>query len=177
MMSGLMTAILAVGAITSAPEAVQWQSNYGEALAATRADDQQPLLVVLDEPQTDEARVEPTLLGEGDAKATDAKLLKRFRLCHIDASTPYGKKVASAFKAKRFPHVAIIDKSGKVVLFKKSGPIDKTEWTNALESHQDGERVAAKHVSYKLGGDSAETTTTPTHSNGSYCPSCQRKRW
>jgi hypothetical protein len=175
MMSFLSIAALAVGALAAGPDAVQWQSNYGEALAATKAADQQPLLVVVDKPQAADARVEPTLLGEGDAPATETKLLKRFRLVHVDATTPYGQKIAGIFKAKRFPHVAIIDKSGSVILYKKSGQIDQTEWTNALESHQDGERVAAKHVSYKLNSDSAATTSG--YSNSSYCPSCQRKRW
>ena len=177
MMSYLVTAMLALGAVASAPEAVQWQDNYGDALKATRAEDQQPLLVVLDEPQTKETRVEPTLMGEGNAPAANKKLLKRFHLVHVDATTPYGQKLAGLFKAKRFPHVAIIDKSGSVILYKKSGQIDKTEWTNALESHQDGERVAAKHISYKLSGDSAQTTSTPATSSNGYCPSCQRRRW
>ena len=179
MTSFLATAMLAIGVLASAPEPVQWQGNYGDALAATRAatstDDQQPLLVVLDEPQAAEARIEPALLGEGAAPAVDTKVLKRYRLCRVDVSTNYGKKVAGVFKARRFPHVAIIDKSGSVVIYKKSGQIDATEWTSALESHQDGERVAAKHVSYKLNGDSAESST-PAYRNNSYCPSCQRNR-
>jgi len=174
MMSYLATAMLAVSVLASSPEPVQWQSDYGDALEATRADDAQPLLVVLDEPQAAETRIEPALLGEDATKAVDTKLLKRFRLVHIDASTKYGKKVAGVFKARRFPHVAIIDKSGKVVIFKKSGKISATEWNSALESHQDGEPVAAKHVSYKLSGDAA-ASSTPTYSNNSYCPSCQRK--
>jgi hypothetical protein len=177
MMSFLATAMLAMGVLASAPDPVQWQGDYGDALAATRAatpaEVQQPLLVVLDEPQAEETRIEPALLGESGTQAVDTKLLKRFRLVHIDASTKYGKKVAGVFKARRFPHVAIIDKSGKVVLFKKSGKISATEWTSALESNKDGERVAAKHVSYKLNSDSAGSST-PAYSNNSYCPSCQR---
>ncbi|MGD9634995.1 MAG: hypothetical protein AB7G28_06720 [Pirellulales bacterium] len=175
MVSFLATAMMAIGVLASAPESTQWQSDYGDALAETRTQDNQPLLVVLDEPQAKETSVEPALLGEGDSKVVDKKLLKHYRLCHIDASTNYGQKVAGVFRAKRFPHVAIIDKSGKVVLFKKSGKITTTEWTNALEAHQDGERVAAKHVSYKLSDD--EAASTPAYSNGSYCPSCQRNRW
>lgn len=176
MFNFLATAMMAIGVLASAPESTQWQSDYGDALAETRATDNQPLLVVLDEPQAKETSVEPALLGEGDSKVVDRKLLGRYRLCHIDASTSYGRKVAGVFRAKRFPHVAIIDKSGKFVLFKKSGKITTTEWTSALEKHQDGERVAAKHVSYKLNSDSA-ASSTPAYSNGSYCPSCQRNRW
>jgi hypothetical protein len=176
MLSYLATAMLAVGALASSPEPVQWQGDYGDALATTRVEAQQPLLVVLDEPQAAETRIEPALLGEGGSRAVDTKLLKRFRLVHIDASTKYGKKVAGVFKARRFPHVAIIDKSGSVIIYKKSGQIDAKEWNSALDSHKDGERVAAKHVSYKIGGD-ASGSSTPAYRNNSYCPSCQRKSW
>lgn len=179
MVSYLATAMMAIGVLASAPESTQWQSDYGDALAATRAADNQPLLVVLDEPQAEDTSIEPVLVngeaGEGDSKVVDKKLLKHFRLCRIDASTSYGRKVAGVFKAKRFPHVAIIDKSGKVILFKKSGKITSTEFTSALEANQDGERVAAKHVSYKLNGDEG-STSTPAYSNSNYCPSCQRNR-
>lgn len=177
MVSFLATAMMAIGVLASAPESAEWQSDYGDALAETRAQDNQPLLVVLDEPQAKETSIEPALSGEGDAKVVDGKLLKHYRLCHIDASTNYGQKVAGVFKAKRFPHVAIIDKSGKVVLFKKTGKISTTELKTALEKHQDGERVAAKHVSYKLGGEEASTSATPVYRSNSYCPSCQRNRW
>lgn len=176
MMSFLATAMLTISALAATSEPVQWQANYGEALAATRADDKQPLLVVLDEPQAKESHIEPALLGEGSKPAVESRLLRRYRLCRIDASTPYGQKVARVFKARRFPHVAIIDKSGSVILYKKSGQIDAGEFKTALEDHKDGERIAAKHVSYKLGGDSVESTSSPAYSNGSYCPSCQRNR-
>ena len=102
--------------------------------------------------------------------------MKRYRLCHVDVTTKYGKKVAGAFKAKRFPHVAIIDRSGSVVIYKKSGQIEATEWTTALKDHQEGNRVAARHVSYKLNSDSAESAT-PAYSNSNYCPNCQRRSW
>lgn len=176
MVSYFATAMMAIGVLASAPESADWQSDYGDALAETRAEENQPLLVVLDEPQGKETRIEPALLGEGDSQVVDRKLLKHYRLCHIDASTKYGQKVASVFKAKRLPHVAIIDKSGKVVLFKKTGKITTTEWTSALEKHQDGERVKAKQVSYNFGGEEA-SSSTPAYRNNSYCPSCQRNRW
>ena len=175
MMNFLATVMLVLGAVTADPQPVQWQDDYGDALEATRTNAEKPLLVVLDEPQAEATRVQPALL-EGKADVQEAKLLKHYNLVHIDASTKYGRKVAGAFRAKRFPHVSIIDRSGKVVIFKKSGKISSTEWTSALEAHQDGERVQAKRVSYKLDGEEA-ATSTPSYSNKSYCPSCQRNRW
>lgn len=177
MVSYLATAMMAIGLLASTPDSTEWKSDYGDALAETRAEDNQPLLVVLDEPQAKETSIEPALQEASDVEVADGKLLKHYRLCRIDASTKYGQKVAGAFKAKRFPHVAIIDKSGKVVLFKKAGRITTTELTTALEKHQDGERVKAKTVSYNLNGESASTSATPVYRSNSYCPSCQRNRW
>ena len=173
MVSYLATAVLAVSVLAGTPQPVEWQADYGKALAATR-DGDQPLLVVLDEPKSAEARVEPALLGEGAVNTPDAELLHRYRLCHVDASTPYGKKVAGAFAAKRFPHVAIIDRSGSVILFSKSGKIAQNEWRTALNEHQDGTRPLHR-VSYKLTGDASESSSTPAYSNPGYCPSCQRR--
>ena len=171
MVSYVAAAMLAVGVLSSAPEPVTWQDNYGDALAATRADDKQPLLVVLDEPKEDGSRVEPALLGEGQPKAEEAKLLKHYRRCHIDVSTKYGRRIANAFRAKRFPHVAIIDKTGKVILYKKSGQIDEQEWNNALKTHQDGKRVAARQASYQVNGNADSSA----NSSKSSCPYCQRR--
>ena len=64
MVSYLATAMLAISVLAGTPQPVEWQADYGKALAATRAGDQ-PLLVVLDEPQAADARIEPALLGEG----------------------------------------------------------------------------------------------------------------
>lgn len=174
MMSYLATAILALSAVGAAPQPVEWEADYGDALAATRSEDK-PLLVVLDQPKDEKLRVQPALLSEGSTKAEDAEKLEGYNLCHVDASTEYGQKVAKAFKAKRFPHLAIIDRTGKVVIFKKSGQISATEWDNALASHRDGNRTSARRVSYKLSGET--TDSTPVYRNNSYCPSCQRKSW
>ncbi len=172
MVSYLATVMLAISVLASAPQGIEWQSDYGDALAETRSN-VEPLLVVLDMPQSADARIEPALLSEGlgDPEATEQ--LKGYNLCHVDVSTKYGKKLASVFKATSFPHVAIIDKSGSVVIFKNSGKMSKSEWTTTLASYRNGDRRAARRISYKLNGDAAEGTT-PAYRNNSYCPSCQR---
>jgi hypothetical protein len=174
MVSYLATAMLAVSVLASDPQPVEWKADYGDALAETRSGDK-PLLVVLDQPKDEKLSVKPALLSEGSTKAEDAERLEGYNLCHVDASTEYGQKVAKAFKAKRFPHLAIIDRSGKVVIFKKSGQISETEWENTLASHRDGKRPSARRVSYKVGGQSSDST--PAYRNNSYCPSCQRNNW
>jgi len=174
MMSYFATAMLALGVLASEPQPLEWQADYGKALAATRAGDQ-PLLVVLDEPGSAENRVEPKLLGEEKATERKFRLLRRYQRCHVDVSTPYGKKVAEAFKAKQFPHTAIIDKTGSAVIFAKTGKMDESEWDATLEKYQDGNKpTPARRVSYKIGGDSTESTAQPL-SNPRYCPSCQRR--
>jgi hypothetical protein len=66
-------------------------------------------------------------------------------------TTEYGKKVAEVFHAKEFPHVAIIDKTGSMVIFKKTGQIDSAEWQKILTNNKAGERP--------------------------YCPNCQRNKF
>jgi hypothetical protein len=177
MVSYLATAALAISVLASAPGPVEWQADYGKALAETRSDGQ-PLLVVLDKPQSDDARIEPTLLGEGAAEGQKAEHLNEYNLCHVDVTTDYGQKVAKAFKAESFPHTAIIDKAGSVIIFAKSGKIDGSEWNTVLAKHKDGVRPAARRVSYKISDGSTSGTTqsaTPVYRNPNYCPSCQRR--
>jgi hypothetical protein len=167
MVSSLAIAVLSVGLLAGSPQQPQWEESYGKALEATR-DAKSPLLVVLDKPDSDEARMEPELLGQEDVGSDDVKLLKPYRLCHVDVTTKYGRKVARAFRAKRFPHVAIIDRTGQRVIFRKSGQIEPKEWEQILVEHKTG-KIPAKAVS--------RTTYKPSESYSEsrpYCPSCQR---
>ena len=166
-MNVLATATMVIGLVAAAPKAPQWEASYGKALEETRAG-QDPLLVVLDKPGSKEA-VEPALLSEDKVSGETTKLLKPYRLCHVDASTEYGQKVAQAFHAKEFPHVAIIDKTGSVVIFKKSGQIKQDEWKKILTSYKSGDRTAVAHMTMK-----------PVSSDGSakpFCPNCQRQQY
>ena len=149
MINFVATATLAIGLLAAAPKAPEWETSYGKALEETRAG-QDPLLVVLDKPNSKEARLEPALMSENKATTDSSKLLKPYRLCHVDVTTEYGQKVAKAFNAKEFPHVAIIDKTGSMVIFKKTGQIDSAEWQKILTTNKAGERP--------------------------YCPNCQRNK-
>ena len=152
MVNFIATATMAVGLLATAPQAPHWEDSYGQALKETRAGSD-PLLVVLDKPNSKEARIEPALLSEDKAGGDNSKLLRPYRLCHVDVTTDYGQKVAEAFHAKDFPHVAIIDKTGSMVIFKKTGQIDSAEWQKILTSNKKGERPS------------------------SYCPNCQRSKF
>ena len=102
MINFVATATLAIGLLAAAPKAPQWETSYGKALEETRAG-QDPLLVVLDKPNSKEARIEPALLSEDKASSDNSKLLKPYRLCHVDVTTEYGQKVAKAFQRQGIP--------------------------------------------------------------------------
>jgi hypothetical protein len=171
MVSYLAIVVLSVGLLAGAPHPPQWEASYGKALKATRSD-KSPLLVVLDKPNSDEARLEPELLGKEAVSGDETELLRPYRLCHVDVTTKYGRKVASAFRAKRFPHVAIIDKTGSTVIFRKSGQIEPAEWEKILERHKSGDRTLAKTVSRTSYKPSESISGKPA--SRPYCPNCQR---
>lgn len=155
---------LAASAVSTGVDAVQWQADYAKALAATRQDDR-PLLVVLDVPSDPKAAVEAE---QFEIEGEQGKLLESYQLCHVDVSTKYGKKVADAFRAKQFPFTAIIDKTGSVVLLKKSGQISNDEWQETLAKYQKGEQTTKSHTTFYRGGSEQSKTITP-----SGCTSCQ----
>jgi hypothetical protein len=160
--------------MAATPQPRVWEPSYGKALQATRAGES-PLLVVLDKPSSETARLAPELLSEDQVSGKSFELLRPYQLCHVDVTTEYGKKVAKAFNATSFPHVAIIDKTGSLVLFSKSGKMNASQWEQALTRHKNGERIKAQsvsHVTY-MPAESVIYSTFP--SGGSYCPNCQRQ--
>ena len=166
MINFVAIATLAISMLAATPRTPEWDSSYGKALEATRAG-QDPLLVVLDKPSSDEARIEPALLSENDASGDNSKLLTPYRLCHVDVTTEYGQEVAKAFHAKDFPHVAIIDKTGSVVIFKKTGQIKQDEWSKILTSYKSGDRAVAHTTMKPISDGSAKP----------FCPNCQRQQY
>ncbi len=171
MIGYLATATLSVGLLAGAPQPVQWEASYGKALEATRASDT-PLLVVLDKPSSDKTRLEPELLGKEGVDGEEHDLLRPYQLCHVDVTTNYGKKVASAFRATSFPHVAIIDKTGSKVIFRKTGQIRAEEWQQILVQHKRGEGPIRRAIS-RLTHKPVDAMLNGGH-NRPYCPNCQR---
>lgn len=163
MVQSIAAALMAVTSLATLPSKVEWTADYGKALAATRSD-QRPLLVVLDIPSQQDSAIDESLLStEGD----QAALLASYELCHVDVSTEYGQQVAKAFGATQFPHTAIIDRTGAVVIFKKPGQIESGEWNATLTKYQAGNRPVAV-TAYYGGSYPSASSAKP------YCPSCQR---
>lgn len=165
----LSTVVLSSAVASTQP--IEWQQDYGKALAATRADER-PLLVVLEMPSDPKtAAEEEQLSAEGD----QADLLSAYQLCRIDASTEYGQRVAEVFKAKKFPFTAVIDKTGSVVLCKKRGQLSDAEWNQVLSTYKSGDRSTPINYSTAYRGTSFSSTPMSTSVvSPSYCPSCQR---
>ena len=178
----LATISMLFSAIAADANSLQWQADYGKALAATRGDDR-PLLVVLDIPADTKSAIKKEQL---DTNGEQAKLLSSYQLCRVDASTEYGQKVAKVFKAEKFPFAAVIDKTGSVLLCRKNGQLSGDQWQSVLTTYEKGDRSSATpHTSaYRgeiydspstsggmFGGESSGTTIV----SPSYCPSCQQK--
>jgi hypothetical protein len=158
-----------VAVTTASAAAPQWESDYATALAETRANDR-PLLMVIDEPQVaDKAVSADVLANEADGALAD------YDLCHVDASTSYGAKVAKAFGAKSFPYVAFVDKDGKVILHQQSGKISAETWTNLVTKYRDGERPVRHIVSKPVIKATPVSSASPYMPQAKpYCAKCQR---
>jgi len=169
--------VAAVAAPTAqADSANAWHANYSEAVAETKQE-HQPLLVVFDKPGDEAAELDPSLLSA----ESGAFPLDSYALCHIDANTDYGKQVAEGFKVTEFPHVAIIDTSGGIVLRRVAGDVSQGEWKKILKEHKDGARSSAVSHTVAKPVTSTSRSYTPTISSPvstpsyakPYCPSCQ----
>lgn len=179
MLVSLTTALTGLALAVTAPQSPQWEADYGKALAQTRADSR-PLLIVIDNPKAENKALTPELLG------ADAGLLASYDLCRVDASTKYGKKVAEAFEAKAFPYVAIIDKTGSVILHSRAGAVSSDAWKATLNKYQAGEQpirfTAAKPVVVESNTpaqptsyiESAPVYYTPSYGVPADCPNCRR---
>ncbi|QDU91506.1 hypothetical protein Pla175_49350 [Pirellulimonas nuda] len=178
-------ALVALSALLAASSpSVKWEADYGKALKQTRTEEARPLLVVLDKPSADAGRLDPKLLDGAAASANRLSLLMKYELCHIDVTTEYGQEVAKAFGADAFPFVAVIDKSGKVVLHRQSGTMAGESWDAMLASHQAGERAVAHTVAKPVVSEQTATPAsfnatpnygTPVYQTPGYCPSCQNR--
>jgi hypothetical protein len=167
MIEFLTMAVIAFSTAGVSADAVQWQSDYGKALEASR-NGARPLLIVLDNPSDPQAAAEEDQLA---AEGEQQELLSAYECCHVDVTTEYGRRVADAFNAQEFPFAAIIDKTGSVVLCKKTGKVSDEEWQQTLAEYKSGERTKAIQTAFYRGKSEVNTAVQ----SPSYCPSCQRR--
>jgi hypothetical protein len=173
MLSYLATFTVALGMAATSAEAPQWHSDYGKALNVTRTE-HRPLLIVIDSAEGEGRQIDQQLLeANGESK------LSAYELCHVDASTEYGQKVAKAFRATTFPYVAIIDKEGDVVIHSHTGKVNEKDWNSMLVEHQAGNRVVKTTVAKPVTANYNSDTSFPSDfsypgSTKPYCARCQR---
>jgi hypothetical protein len=117
----------------------EWLTDYGEALEATK-ESQRPPLIVIGQQSKLLAHFEP---ASEIGQPLGTSLLKKYTLCHVDATTPYGKAVAEAFGTSTYPTTVIIDKTGAVQLVKRTGRLSAAALTSMIIAHQDGKRPVA----------------------------------
>ena len=171
----IVTATIGITA-TEAP-APEWESDYATALKQTRSDDR-PLLVVIDQPGVAEQDLSDAILND-----TADGALADYDLCHVDASTKYGKKVAAVFKTDAFPYVAFIDKEGKVILHSQTGELSSSDWAKLVGKYRTGDKPV-KHVVAKPTVRTTPVSNAVSRSYDSiqqympskrpYCAKCQR---
>lgn len=168
--------LTALGLTAAQAPSPQWQSDYATALEQTRSDDR-PLLMVIDQPgQQDASLSQEVLNSNADGALAD------YDLCHVDASTEYGAKVAKAFGTTSYPYIAFIDKSGKKILHSESGKLDTAKWNELVGKYRAGNLPARVSVSKPVVTTSPVSTTVRNYDSYQqympqakpYCAKCQR---
>lgn len=128
----LMTLAMVASTPIPAAREVLWIDNYGAALEATR-ELQKPLLIVIDDSAQSNGQSQHV---EATQEQKNAGLLENYVLCHVDVTTDYGKRVADVFKVEQYPFTAIIDRTGKKIIYQKTGQLDDSDWVAALDAHK-----------------------------------------
>lgn len=138
----VLSGFLAASFVIAPTASREWLQDYGAALKATRQS-ARPLLIVIDEQPQWLAHIET--VSDTSQSVADS-LLKKYTLCHVDATSEYGQAVAKAFRTATFPTTVIIDKSGSVQLAKKTGRLSSSELAAMLTTFQRGERPVAQPI-------------------------------
>jgi hypothetical protein len=131
--------LLSLAAMFAASAHGEWSGDYGEALRDCRSA-RRPLLVVLEDPTARVAARHTSYRPD----AQQIQLLQSYIRCRIDVSTPYGRKVAEAFRASSFPTTVVIDKTASKIIARKNGYQSDSDWSNFLAAYQTGHAPASR---------------------------------
>lgn len=128
----LVNLMAATSLAVTATGDLDWSTHYGDAKAQAEKTNR-PLLVIIENPAVAGDRVdEATLAANKDRVAR----MKNYQLCRVDASTPYGKRVAEAFGASQLPYTAVTDRTVRYITYRKSGKMSADQWSRALGTPQ-----------------------------------------
>jgi hypothetical protein len=114
-----------------------WNSSYADAYHAGRAA-RRPILVVIEKPGDANYPVNQASYAQTRVSPEEFALLANYELCHIDATTEAGQKVAKSFGATQFPYIAITDKNVEVLLVQHAGAMSRQQWLATLANHRTG---------------------------------------
>jgi len=134
---------------------LEWTTHYGQA-RETAKQAKRPLLIVMEDPEKPNAKFDDRQLA---SESGQKDLLQKYLLCRVDVTTPYGKKVAEAFHAKKFPYTAITDKSATYITFRGAGNMKPNDWNEALDEHKEGE-MPERVVTFKPATQSVQSDAT-----------------
>lgn len=137
------TSVVSNSANTSNQAKVElnWKRHYDVAKRHAQAN-QRPLVVVLENPTSTNEKIDETKLG-GLNRETISK--NKFELVRVDVNTDYGKRVAAAFGATKFPYTAVTDDRSIHIVYRKAGQMSDRDWRVALAKSTDGkETITAK---------------------------------
>ena len=124
----LLVTIMATSTVAvTTTDGLEWSTHYGKAKSqATVA--RRPLVVVIEDPSDASKRMDNEILA-----TSTLEKLNEYQLCRVDASTPYGKRVAEAFGAKQLPFTAITDRKVRQITYRKVGQMSPEQWASAVD--------------------------------------------
>jgi hypothetical protein len=154
---------------------LEWSDHYANAKVQAAAQ-QRPLLVVLENSGDPAGRFNPDQLAADEAQA---ELLGHFQLCRMDVTTDYGKRVAAAFGASKFPFTAITDKSARYITFQAAGAMSPEQWKETLNSRKDGYLVTTQPAVQRVEASKIITSwpSADVYSMPSNCPNCVKNQY
>ncbi len=169
LMAAMATASLAV----STPQDLEWSDHYANAKVQAAAE-HRPLLVVLENSEDPNGRLDDVLVND----ETEVELLQHYRLCRMDVKTDYGKRVAAAFGAKKFPFTAITDSSAQYITFQSGGVMTAEQWKQTLASRKDGHLIGEPAVQrVETSKIITDWPVDAVYSAPSNCPNCIRNQY
>lgn len=139
-MNGLFAALALATGVLAQGATPEWKSSYAEAYRAGK-NARRPVLVVIDKPAEAAYRVDQASFARDEMSDRESALLANYELCHIDASTEYGQKIAKSFGATQFPYVAITDRRVEILLVQHTGRMSQEQWMATLAAHRTGQRA------------------------------------
>jgi len=147
----------------------KWVQDYGQAKREAQTA-HRPMLIVIENSAEQSGRLDDKDLARSEETQ---ETLKRFALCRVDVATEYGKKVAEAFGAEKYPYAAVSDAESKRIVFRGAGRMTDAQWRQALAASQPQvaqpytvQKVVVNESVAQAGTSGTVTHGTPVYDSG-----------